>query len=252
MAMTEADWLNCASATQPVFRWLNRVRKRSDRKFFLAAAAAVRHIVGWLEDPRSLAAIEVLERFADGDATVNEREAAYRAALEVGFGADSPLREAADAPTQIPDETWKRTHAAMAASYAIATNMPGHKAWYNAYNAMYYALMTEKRGTMNPWQAELLREIFGNPFRPTGFDARWRTSAVTNLAQSAYAERVLPHGRLHEERLSVLADALEEAGCNEAELLAHLRRPGEHFRGCWALDLVLGKSNHPITSPARS
>ena len=61
------------------------------------------------------------------------------------------------------------------------------------------------------------------------------------FAQAAYEERELPSGHLSPTRLAVLADALEEAGCRDADLLAHLRAPGPHVRGCWALDLLLGK-----------
>ena len=67
------------------------------------------------------------------------------------------------------------------------------------------------------------------------------TPNVLGLAQTAYEERVLPGGHLDPARLAVLADALEEAGCTDAEILDHLRGPGSHVRGCWALDLVLGK-----------
>ncbi len=88
----------------------------------------------------------------------------------------------------------------------------------------------------------LLRDIFGNPFRPVTFDPIWRTETTTALAQGAYEERFLPSGELDIARLSILADALEEAGCDNEEILTHLRSPGPHVRGCWALDLVLGKT----------
>jgi hypothetical protein len=239
MAMTEEQWLNCASATQPVFRWLGR--KGSDRKFFLAGAAAVRHIISRLRDPRSLAAIDVLERFADGAASAEEREAAHLAALNAGFGPGNPLQEQHFPLGRVPDEVWRRTHATYAASYAIMTNAPGGKAWYCAYNAMHYALKAEKRGPMAPWQADLLRDIFGNPFRPVKADPRWQTANALALAKNAYADRELPSGRLSPTLLGILADALEEAGCTESTVLDHLRAPHEHFRGCWAADLVLGK-----------
>jgi hypothetical protein len=57
---------------------------------------------------------------------------------------------------------------------------------------------------------------------------------------AAYEGRVSPAGGLDADRLAVLADALEDAGCADPDLLAHLRGPGPHVRGCWALDLVLG------------
>jgi hypothetical protein len=67
-------------------------------------------------------------------------------------------------------------------------------------------------------------------------------TATLPLAQAAYDERILPSGHLDNARLAVLSDALEEAGCTDADLLAHLRTPGPHVRGCWALDHILGKS----------
>jgi len=90
-------------------------------------------------------------------------------------------------------------------------------------------------------ECHLLREVFGNPFRPATISPAWRTPQVVALAQAASEERELPAGTLDQARLAVLADALEEAGCDQADLLAHLRGPGPHVRGCWAVDLLLGK-----------
>jgi len=88
-------------------------------------------------------------------------------------------------------------------------------------------------------QCNLLRCIIGNPFRPVSLDPAWRTSTVATLAQAAYDERLLPAGTLETDRLAILADALEDAGCDHGELLAHLRGPGPHVRGCWVVDLIL-------------
>ena len=90
-------------------------------------------------------------------------------------------------------------------------------------------------------QAILFREILGNPFRPSAFHRRWLTPTVTYLATIAYEERALPSGKLDTTRLAILADALEETGCDNQEILGHLRSPGPHFRGCHVLDLLLGK-----------
>jgi hypothetical protein len=65
---------------------------------------------------------------------------------------------------------------------------------------------------------------------------------VVRLAQAAYDDRHLPAGTLDNGRLAILADALEEAGCTDADVLGHLRGPGPHVRGCWAVDLLLGKA----------
>jgi hypothetical protein len=70
----------------------------------------------------------------------------------------------------------------------------------------------------------------------------WNDSTVVRLAQAAYEERCLPGGELDNGRLAVLADALEEAGSTDADILGHLRGPGPHVRGCWVVDLILGKT----------
>jgi hypothetical protein len=85
----------------------------------------------------------------------------------------------------------------------------------------------------------VLRDIFGNPFRKPLLTDRPATSSsspvVSELAHAIYDDRAF-------DRLPLLADALEDAGCTDAELLGHLRSPGPHVRGCWAVDLVLGKN----------
>jgi len=88
----------------------------------------------------------------------------------------------------------------------------------------------------------LIREVFGNPFCPVSRHPHWLTPTVASLAQAAYAERVMPSGALEADRLTVLADALEDAGCSDEAILEHLRSAGPHVRGCWALDLVLDRS----------
>jgi hypothetical protein len=95
-------------------------------------------------------------------------------------------------------------------------------------------------------QCDLLRDIVGNPFRvPPPIDRAWlcwNDGTIPRLALASYEERSLPAGVLDTVRLSVLADALEDAGCADADLLGHLRGSGPHVRGCFALDAVLGKS----------
>jgi hypothetical protein len=85
----------------------------------------------------------------------------------------------------------------------------------------------------------LLRDIFGpQPFRRISIAPKvlaWNDGAVGRIADGIYQDRTF-------ELLPKLADALEDAGCSDAELLGHLRSPGPHVRGCWAVDLVLGKS----------
>lgn len=83
-------------------------------------------------------------------------------------------------------------------------------------------------------QGVLLRDIFGNPFRPVSPNSAWLTDTVLSLAQDIYDKQAF-------DRLPILADALEEAGCDDADILGHCRERGNHVRGCWPIDLLLGK-----------
>ena len=84
-----------------------------------------------------------------------------------------------------------------------------------------------------PPQADLVREVFGNPYRPVKFPKEWRTSTAVQIAQQMYEERDFS-------ATPILADALEDASCDNADVLGHCRG-GEHVRGCWVVDLLLGK-----------
>ena len=102
---------------------------------------------------------------------------------------------------------------------------------------VFTASPTDERGTIHRGarEADLLRELLGNPLRPVRFDPAWRTDTVLAIATSAYDSRGFG-------ALPILADALQDAGCDSDELLSHCRDTTKaHMRGCWALDTVLGK-----------
>lgn len=80
----------------------------------------------------------------------------------------------------------------------------------------------------------IFRDIVGSPFRPVTFDPRWRTSDTIGLAQAIYDDRAF-------ERMPILADALMDAGCEDEQIISHCRSKGPHVRGCWVVDLALGK-----------
>ncbi len=84
-------------------------------------------------------------------------------------------------------------------------------------------------------QADLIRDIFGNPFRPATADPRWLTISAVALAQHMYQSRDFSP-------MPALADALQDAGCDSEDILSHCRGPGPHVRGCWVVDLLLGKA----------
>ena len=81
-----------------------------------------------------------------------------------------------------------------------------------------------------------LRDIFGNPFRPVAFSPAWRTDTALTLARTMYESREFS-------AMPILADALQDAGCDNTDILDHCRNPKQvHVRGCWVVDLVLGKA----------
>jgi hypothetical protein len=81
----------------------------------------------------------------------------------------------------------------------------------------------------------ILRDIFGNPFRPVTINPSWLTSTVFTLAQQIYDSRDFS-------AMPILADALQDAGCDNEDILDHCRQPGEHVRGCWLVDLLIGRT----------
>jgi hypothetical protein len=81
---------------------------------------------------------------------------------------------------------------------------------------------------------ELIRDLVGNPFRPVALDVRWRTEDVVGLARGLYEDRAF-------DRMAILADALMDACCDDEDILSHCRSDGPHVRGCWVVDLILGK-----------
>jgi hypothetical protein len=132
--------------------------------------------------------------------------------------------------------------------------MAGDSALPSAFSAAFAmtAYPVSLAGSYSAWEQErdavlcgLLRCVFGNPFRPspplTPAVLAWNDGTVRRIAEGAYEERQLPAGTLDTARLAILADALLDAGCNDEELIAHCRSAGPHYRGCWAVDLILGK-----------
>jgi hypothetical protein len=219
--MTEEQWLACTDPRE-MLTALRAGGLLPERKARLFAAACCRRAWGRLRDERSRRAVEVAERFADGQATAKERTAARKAAREV-----SARDTYAGAPWYAASAAW---HAAESRALAAACKAAEAVAWDAGQKA---------RPSVREAQVALLRDIIGNPSRPVTLSPAWQSPQVVALAQAAYDHRDLPSGHLDPTRLAVLADALEEAGCGQADLLGHLRGPGPHVRGCWVVDLVL-------------
>jgi hypothetical protein len=215
--VTEAEWTACTSP-EAMLDFVQGAGLLTNRKARLFSVAVCRRTWHLLSDERSRRAVEVAERYADGEA--DEVAAAFRAADDAYWESDDAAEHGA------------RTAAAYLASTTLCV----------AGDALATATATECRAEL-AWQADLLRDLFGNPFGPPpALDPSLLTNRVLAAAQAAYSDRVLPSGALATDRLAALAAALGDAGCQDAGLLGHLRGGGQHVRGCFALDLILCKS----------
>lgn len=220
--MTEAEWNGCTDSFS-MLRVLTSTRKDSDRKLRLFACACARDLLAHNPDENGPAWFDGKEGF----------EAAILRAEAAADGKGPPLP-----------------------SYSITTNWVEHPSATRAAYVVFGAdpdigiLLREPAEAAKDFLVEpglWLRDIFGPLlFRPVRTDPAWLSwdgGTVRKLAEAAYAERSLPAGTLDAARLVVLADALEEAGCDNEEMLCHLRQQGvSHYRGCWVIDLLLNKS----------
>jgi hypothetical protein len=240
--MRVEEWQKCTDPS-PMLKHL-RARKRSERKLRLFACACLRRVAHLIEEKAGLRALEVAERFADGQASDQQRAAAEKARiarLERDPGLSAPVLPSRVAilvplrwqlaPRAIEAAQHVACDAARAATFAAAEAAHG-VSYGDPWTRNFYLQETEQ-------QAELIREIFFKPLlrqRPK-IEPAWRMAddgATVKLAEAIYAERAF-------DRMPILADALEDAGCTHADVLGHCRGPGTHVRGCWVLDLLLGK-----------
>jgi hypothetical protein len=230
--LTEERWLTC---DQPSLMIRHLIRHLGydprKRKLTLLSAACLRRVWDWLFDPRSRHAVEVAEQFADGCATEAELRTVREAARQYGLDSSTPIpREPHSKVYYSAGEAAWRDHISDVHPYAADAT-----AWCQGETQVAITAPEEQA------QVQLIRDIFGNPFRPVRCDPSGQTPTIVSLAQAAYDERALPSGHLDPNRLGVLGDVLEEPGCADQTILDHLRGPGPHVRACWPVDLILGK-----------
>jgi hypothetical protein len=200
--MTEAEWL---AATDPTPMLEALPGKASDRKFRLFACGYYRLIWHALNEQRNQRIVEICERYADG---LVKRQA-LSGARHRGWNA-----------------------AVTAAAWVVAEDSAWWAAKRTTENFHYRDVFP--REVWQRDQCELLRDVFGNPFRPVAVDPSWLTSTVVCLAEGIYQDRAF-------DRLPILADALMDAGCDNDDVLSHCRSDGPHVRGCWVVDLLTGR-----------
>jgi len=248
--MTEKEWLAC---NDPL-RMLDFLRGRGiQRKLRLFSCGCCRRV--WdLLDETNQAAVALVENFVDGKITVADMEKGWLDAsqssdnLETSpFGSSDLLGYRAqfvsrDAPCSYAvgtvlctsnvvsqgarddaDASFAARCAAGCKAYFGIDRVRGNRAMWSQLEATEFAAL-----------AKLSRCVFGNPFRPVTVNASWLTPTVVQLAEHIYRERAF-------DQMPILADALQDAGCDNEDVLSHCRGEGPHVRGCWVVDLLLGK-----------
>ena len=206
--MTEAEWLAC-NDPRKMLRFLRD--HATERKRQLIVVACCRH--NWAkfisEDARH--AVELVERFAD------EGCQSLKTNLELGAAHLKALEATNEARRQMNVDAW---HAAEAARMATHVDFDEAEAAYYALGAEFASDEELELG------CQLVRDVMPNPVRLVDMKPTWITANTTTLATAIYADRAF-------DRLPILADALEDAGCTDRAILDHCRQPGEHVRGCW-------------------
>jgi hypothetical protein len=246
--MTEAEWLTCTDIP-PFVEFLRG--KASDRKLRLFEVACCRRVWNLLPDDDTRRAVEVAELFADGQASRESLEDAARRAKEgadqVHEASKARLADPAGLATDTPawgDEQLRRLQGYYMANLACRPNTEWRK--FTTLGSISHGRRLEEfsgAGQRPPAVGrvpyfDLLRDIFGPLlFRPVVIAPawlRWNNGAVPAIARRVYYDRAY-----HD--LPILAGALEDAGCTNPDIHTHCRGEGPHVRGCWVVDLILGR-----------
>lgn len=220
--MTEAEWFTVADWHQH-FQYLGDTV--SPRKLRLLAAGFCRLVWDRFEDAECREAVETAERYADGRATVQELEECRQPCRVIAVQArDLANRLISDANPEPRLRQEIRSDLAWAAAAVLGGQLEIDKI---GSRVAHTESLEEQRS--------VLFDLFGNPFRPVLFDPSWRTSTVLALARP-----MLDRGDFT--AMPILADALQDAGCEDEQVLEHCREGCPHFRGCWVVDGLLGKT----------
>jgi hypothetical protein len=251
--MTEAEWL-----TEDDLEYLLDFfeEKASRRKLRLFVVGRVRGILHLVPDQTCRTAVEVAEAFADGRTSLDALTAVYHASeREANTAWYNTARSASGGVFYFATRQDALSCDFLGVAHAITKEEFDEVSARDAIDDIvgvlaHVAIPPDQWETSagddaamraveyeRPKQLHLFRDVFGNPFRPVSVNTRWlawNDGVVLKLAQGIYEDRAF-------DRLPFLADALEEAGCDNADILAHCRQPGPHVRGCWVIDLLLGK-----------
>ena len=242
--MTEAEWLQETNWKHQFEFLADRMSLRKQR---LAAAGFCRRIWDVILVPEVRLAVEIAEKSVDGHATVPEMEQIRHRCREVAArsGSEKNLRIDQQDPVRA-----LRAELACDLGWLGACITAGQMKLEEIASRVNFAELHSRGGVsessllargatgtaeQQQRQHEVFLDLVGNPFRPVVFDPAWRTSTTLAITAS-----MLETGDFR--ALPILADALEDAGCESDVVLRHCRGDGPHFRGCWVVDGILGKS----------
>jgi hypothetical protein len=211
--VTEAEWTFAADPT-PMLEFIRN--KVSDRKLRLFLCGCTRLLPPSLLSGEVAETLRLVEAHVDGDLSLD--------ALNV-------VRSRKDRTFLLCKKKmlWQRSQAVCAQTVRARLEATEGPHWAEEKEERVRLLRRER-----PVLANLIRCIFGNPLCPVTLDPSWRTSTVVALATGIYSDLAF-------DRMPILADALQDAGCENEDILIHCREPGEHFRGCRVVDLILKK-----------
>ena len=210
-----------------------------ERKRRLLAVALCRHVLPLVGPECGRRAVDITEAYADGFATAGDMHAASEQVADAycTLPVPAPLGELSLAEKMASVALQATMFAAsefddFLVSCFLSTEKACVRRWMlqarpDEVRPSYAVLMSAQRA--------LLRDIFGNPFRPVAFAPSWRSDTAVSLARGMYESRDFT-------AMPILADALQDAGCDDEQVLAHCRGDGVHVRGCWVVDGVLGKA----------
>ena len=214
--MTEEAWLKL-TRLDPLLTFA--IQHTSVRRVALFACGCCRCAQDWSLSGVEGDAIHATERYRDGEIT-------RRTWLKYGRALEG-------------DESWLQTATGWECDFRDAVHCLFHENELSVHDVLLRAVervsTTEYTEAVEAKLCGLLRDVFGNPFRPVSFSPAWRTENVVLLARQMYESRDFG-------AMPILADALQDAGCENEEILSHCRDANQvHVRGCWVVDLVLGK-----------
>jgi len=206
MPMIEQEWLAC-SEPQRMLGYLRRTGW-NDRKLRLFTSLLLRRVTAQWRETGIVRAIDANECYADREMSWPDCSAILTSAEPIGSYDQKFL--------------WDSLRNPFALQFAFHELKHKHYQRGEVWSSVACAV------------CDYLRDMFANPFRPNSLHSVWRSGTVVSIAQAIYDERAF-------ERMPILGDALEDAGCDNGDVLNHCRQPGVHVRGCWVVDLLLGK-----------